>query len=73
MKFEKNEQIYIKYRNYIIELGKTQYVTPFMARKGLSGDACSIIRIHKFLESWSLINFVYSKPSRKQIESTMQS
>lgn len=32
-----------------------------MARKGLAGDACAIIRIHKFLEKWGLINFVHKK------------
>lgn len=46
MKFEKNEELYKKYRNHIIDMGKTRYVSPTMARKGLAGDACSIIRIH---------------------------
>ena len=64
--------MYRKYRNYIIQLGKVQYVTSFMARKGLAGDACSIIRIHNFLEKWGLINFVYPKSSAKEAPSTKQ-
>lgn len=62
IKFEKHEELYKKYRNYIIELGKEKYITPSEARKGLAGDACAIIRIHKFLEKWGLINYVHQKP-----------
>lgn len=49
IKFEKHEELYKKYRNYIIDLGKNQYITGSMSRKGLAGDACAILRIHKFL------------------------
>lgn len=35
------------------------------ARRGLAGDACAIIRIHKFLEKWGLINYIHPKPSSK--------
>lgn len=38
------------------------------ARKGLAGDACAIIRIHKFLEKWGLINYIHKKPSSKMLE-----
>ena len=66
IKFQKHEELYKKYRNYIIELGKEKYITPSEARKGLAGDACAIIRIHKFLEQWGLINYTHSKPGVKQ-------
>lgn len=61
-KFEKNEDLYKKYRNYMIDLGKDSYVSALRARKGLAGDVCSIIRIHSFLQRWGLINFVHQKP-----------
>lgn len=38
-----------------------------MARKGLAGDASSIIRIHNFLEKYGLINYVFQKPIKKQL------
>ena len=38
------------------------------ARKSLAGDACAIIRIHKFLEKWGLINYIHRKPSNKLVE-----
>ena len=63
MKFQKNQQLYLKYRNYIVELAKDKYVTPLMARKGLAGDVEAIIRIHRFLQQWSIINFVHQKPT----------
>ena len=34
-----------------------QQLTATHCRKYLAGDACSIIRIHAFLEHWGLINF----------------
>lgn len=65
IKFEKHEELYKKYRNYIIELGKEKYITASEARKGLAGDACAIIRIHKFLEKWGLVNYIHLKPGTK--------
>ena len=67
MKFEKNEELYKKYRNYIIEMGKTKYINATMSRKGLAGDACAIIRIHEFLEKWGLINFVHKKKNSSNL------
>lgn len=40
-----------------MELSKDGYVTASRARKGLAGDACSIMRIHAFLEHWGIINY----------------
>lgn len=56
-RFEKNEELYKKYRNYIVELSKDGYVSATKARKGLAGDACSIMKIHAFLEHWGIINY----------------
>jgi hypothetical protein len=58
--------LYKKYRNYIIEIGKDEYVNASKARKGLAGDACAIIRIHKFLEKWGLINYIHKKPNKAE-------
>ena len=33
------------------------YLTVTACRKNLSGDVCSIMRVHQFLEKWGLINF----------------
>lgn len=33
------------------------YLTGTTCRRNLAGDACGILRIHAFLESWGLINF----------------
>ncbi len=64
--------MYKKYRNYIIDLGKEKYITPSEARKGLAGDACAIIRIHKFLEKWGLINFIHRNPKIVQVDNQSQ-
>lgn len=56
-RYEKNEELYKKYRNYIVELSKDGYVSATRARKGLAGDACAIMRIHAFLEHWGIINY----------------
>lgn len=42
------------------------------ARKGLAGDACAIIRIHKFLEKWGLINYIHKKPIEKAAEKKIE-
>ncbi len=71
IKFEKNEELYRKYRNHIIDMGKTRYVSPTMARKGLAGDACAIIRIHDFLQRWGLINFVHKRAVKQNSEGSI--
>ena len=56
----KNPEIYKKYRNFIINLYRqspTIYLTGTACRRHLSGDVCAILRLHKFLEKWGLINF----------------
>jgi hypothetical protein len=34
-----------------------QYLTQTACRRNLSGDVCSILRVHQFLEHWGLINY----------------
>lgn len=34
-----------------------QYLTQTACRRNLTGDVCSILRVHSFLEHWGLINF----------------
>ena len=56
----KNPEIYKKYRNFIIHLFRQNpsiYLTGTACRRHLSGDVCAILRLHKFLEQWGLINF----------------
>ena len=56
----KTPQVYKNYRNFIINLyreNSTMYLSSNACRKHLAGDACSIMRIHAFLEHWGLINF----------------
>ena len=56
----KNPEIYKKYRNFIINLYRQSpsiYLTGTACRRHLSGDVNAILRLHKFLERWGLINF----------------
>lgn len=59
-KISKTPEIYKRYRNYIVQLYRSNpqtYLTATACRRALSGDACGITRIHKFLEHWGIINF----------------
>ncbi|EGR31774.1 swirm domain protein [Ichthyophthirius multifiliis] len=56
----KTQEIYKKYRNYIVQTYRENprnYLSATACRKNLIGDVCSIIRIHGFLEYWGIINF----------------
>ncbi|CAD8063493.1 unnamed protein product [Paramecium sonneborni] len=56
----KTPELYKKYRNFIVNLYKNQpstYLTTIACRKVLAGDACTISRIHGFLQYWGLINY----------------
>jgi SWI/SNF related-matrix-associated actin-dependent regulator of chromatin subfamily C len=35
------------------------YLDATTCRRNIIGDACTIIRMHTFLEHWGLINFKY--------------
>ena len=56
----KTPETYKGYRNFIINLyreNQNSYLTATVCRRHLAGDACSILRVHAFLEHWGLINF----------------
>ena len=58
----KTPELYKKYRNFIINLYRQSpsiYLTSTACRRHLSGDVCAIMRLHKFLEQWGLINFKF--------------
>ncbi|KAI0567422.1 hypothetical protein FGB62_2g338 [Gracilaria domingensis] len=56
----KTEDSYREIRNFIIRTWRknpTGYLSGTAARRYLSGDSCSILRVHGFLEHWGLINY----------------
>jgi hypothetical protein len=56
----KTPQIYMAYRNYMINTYRAQphvYLTATACRRNLAGDACAIMRVHEFLTHWGLVNF----------------
>ncbi|ODV61505.1 Swi3p, partial [Ascoidea rubescens DSM 1968] len=59
----KTPLIYIKYRNFMINtyrLNPSENLTVTACRRNLVGDAGSILRIHRFLTKWGLINYQVS-------------
>jgi hypothetical protein len=57
---QKTPEMYLKYRNFMINTYRKDlgiYLTATECRKFLTGDVCSIMRIHQFLEHWGLINY----------------
>jgi hypothetical protein len=61
----KTPSVYMTYRNFIIKLYRdkpTGYLTATQCRRLITGDACSIIRLHAFLEHWGLVNLYAEKP-----------
>ncbi|KAI8848899.1 SWIRM domain-containing protein, partial [Chytridium lagenaria] len=56
----KSPETYIEYRNFMVNtyrLNPGEYLTVTACRRNLTGDVCSIIRVHAFLEQWGLINY----------------
>ncbi|SCU96063.1 LAFA_0G04038g1_1 [Lachancea sp. 'fantastica'] len=68
----KTPQVYVKYRNFMVNsyrLNPNEFFTMTAARRSLCGDAGAILRIHKFLTKWGLINYqVDAKTKPKQVE-----
>ncbi|CAD8073126.1 unnamed protein product [Paramecium sonneborni] len=55
----KTPQLYKKHRNFIINLYYNTpniYLTTTACRRQLAADACTIVRIHGFLNHWGIIN-----------------
>lgn len=58
-------EVFLALRNYIIDLYRlnpTEYLSVKTCRKNLSGDVCTILRVHAFLEQWGLINYHVEPP-----------
>ncbi|SCV03406.1 LANO_0G03950g1_1 [Lachancea nothofagi CBS 11611] len=68
----KTPQVYVKYRNFMINsyrLNPNEFFTMTAARRNLCGDAGAILRLHKFLSKWGLINYqVNAKTKPTQVE-----
>lgn len=55
------EVMYRQYRDFIIKAYRANpriYLSATACRRSLAADASAIIRIHNFLESWGLINYL---------------
>lgn len=55
----KTPSVYRQLRDFMIRTWRkapSRYLTATAARRHLYGDACSILRVHNFLEHWGLIN-----------------
>ncbi|KAJ6232227.1 hypothetical protein M0813_05148 [Anaeramoeba flamelloides] len=58
-KSNRNEDAYLKYKSYMVKKWKTkpsEILTVGDCRRDLEGSLEDIFRVHKFLESWGLIN-----------------
>lgn len=56
----KTPEVYQNMRDFMINtyrLNPIEYLTVTAVRRNLAGDVTSIIRIHRFLEKWGLINY----------------
>ncbi|ODQ82625.1 hypothetical protein BABINDRAFT_159176 [Babjeviella inositovora NRRL Y-12698] len=56
----KTPEIYARYRNFMINgyrMNPNEYLTLTSCRRNLVGDAATILRVHKFLTKWGLINY----------------
>lgn len=67
---EESEQEYMKNRNYIIQtyrMNPSVYFSFTMCRRFVVGDVASLLRLHSFLEQWSLINADAQWPKGKRM------
>ncbi|BHF83227.1 SWI/SNF complex subunit smarcc1 [Sparganum proliferum] len=61
----KTPEVYLAYRNFMVDtyrLNPQEYLTFTACRRNLTGDVCSILRVHAFLEQWGLINYQLAAP-----------
>ncbi|CAH8650100.1 unnamed protein product [Dicrocoelium dendriticum] len=61
----KTPEVYLAYRNFMVDtyrLNPQEYLTFTACRRNLTGDVCSILRVHAFLEQWGLINYQVAAP-----------
>ncbi|AOA60618.1 SWI/SNF chromatin-remodeling complex subunit [Komagataella phaffii CBS 7435] len=65
----KTEALYIKYRNFMVNtyrMNPNEYLTVTACRRNLIGDAGTIMRVHRFLNRWGLINYQVNAELRPQ-------
>jgi SWI/SNF complex subunit SWI3 len=63
----KTPEIYIRYRNFMVNsyrLNPNDYLSFTSVRRNLIGDAGALLRIHKFLNKWGLINYQVNPETR---------
>ncbi|XP_061885440.1 SWI/SNF complex subunit SMARCC1-like isoform X2 [Entelurus aequoreus] len=63
----KSPEVYLAYRNFMIDtyrLNPQEYLSSTSCRRSLTGDVCSMTRVHSFLEQWGLINYQVDAESR---------
>lgn len=56
----KSPMIYLNYRNFMINsyrLNPNEYLTLTSCRRNLVGDVGTLMRVHRFLNKWGLINY----------------
>ncbi|ODV79823.1 uncharacterized protein CANTADRAFT_5528 [Suhomyces tanzawaensis NRRL Y-17324] len=56
----KSPKIYVNYRNFMINayrLNPNEYLTLTSCRRNLVGDVGTLMRVHRFLNKWGLINY----------------
>ncbi|KAF3917444.1 hypothetical protein ABW21_db0207583 [Orbilia brochopaga] len=56
----KTPSVYKDYRDFMINtyrMNPGEFLTVTACRRNLTGDACTIMRVHRFLEQWGLINY----------------
>lgn len=66
----KTPDIYRQYRDFMIDayrLNPTEYLTVTAVRRNLAGDVAVIMRVHRFLEQWGLINYQIDPETRPSI------
>lgn len=66
----KTSEIYQQYRNFMIDtyrLNPTEYLTVTACRRNLAGDVGAIMRVHRFLETWGLINYQIDPETRPSL------
>ncbi|GMG21661.1 unnamed protein product [Ambrosiozyma monospora] len=63
----KTPAMYTKYRNFMINsyrLNPNEYLSFTAVRRNLVGDAGALLRVHKFLDKWGLINYQVNPETR---------
>ncbi|CAB16221.1 SWI/SNF and RSC complexes subunit ssr1 [Schizosaccharomyces pombe] len=63
----KTPEVYKEYRDFMIStfrLNSKVYLTFTACRRNLAGDVCAVLRVHRFLEQWGLINYNVNPDTR---------